>query len=223
MFATGPINGSAETNRTAAGTWAKSCARYATLSSSMLTPIDREEKEYSAALVASDANLGLSFIKIQDLADRKLTAVDFSGAATIATGDMVAAITRLGKGFDYAPLYTTARVTGEISKPRDAWALTGDVTDVGLPVYNTSGAAVGVMTLLPSGLKEASTPGPDMMHFFGGTASEHIGVFMIPAPAINTVIGEAEKQAAARAAQPTVIKTPAAPSKPATSPAPTPK
>jgi hypothetical protein len=184
--------------------------------------IDREEKDYSAVLAASDANLGLSFIQIQGLAGRKLTPVDFSAGASVATGDMVAAITRLGKGFDFAPLYTMARVTGEIFKPRDAWALTGDITDVGLPVYSTAGDPVGVMTLLASGLKDESTPGPDMMHFFGGSASEHIGVFMVPATAVNTVIGEAEKQAASLAAQPAVVKPATAPSSPAATPAPTP-
>ena len=79
--------------------------------------ISNEEKEYSAFLAATDAKLGLAFIKIEDLAGRKLPTVDFSKCPAVNVGDQVAAVTRLGKGYDYAPIYAEGPVKGAVSKP----------------------------------------------------------------------------------------------------------
>ncbi|MGO8670735.1 MAG: hypothetical protein ACLQVD_05145 [Capsulimonadaceae bacterium] len=156
---------------------------------------DREDKEYDAFLAATDSRLGLAFIKIRDLGGRKLSVVDFQSPAPVGVGDTVASLTRLGKGYDYVPICQTARVAGEITKPCRAWMVGGDITGVGLPVFSPAGDTVGVMTLLPTEVGETDGGGLDMTRFFGGSASDHMGIFMIPAQTIQNVVAEAQKQA----------------------------
>lgn len=189
--------------------------------------IEREEKEYDAFLAATDTNLGLAFLKIEGLGDRKLTAVDFTNTVTPAIGQPIVLVTRLDKGFDYAPFFKTARISGEVAKPRQAWLMDQDLSDLGLPVFSPSGEVVGVLTTLASGMKAES---PDlsmgigmMMRMFGGGGGQSLfHVFVVPGQPIVTAIAEAKQRAVVVAAErakakanaPTVPAKPAAPAKP---------
>jgi len=65
--------------------------------------VEREEKEYEAFLAATDSKVKLAFLKIEDLGDRKLAAVDFGSPVDAAIGQTVVALGRQKKGYDYAP------------------------------------------------------------------------------------------------------------------------
>lgn len=189
--------------------------------------IGREDKQYNAFLAATDPKLGLAFIKIEDLADRTLTPVVFTSGAAVSIGDEVSSVTRLSKGYDFAPVVQTARVAGSVSKPRNAWVVGSDIVGVGLPVFSSTGDAVGVMSFIATALSQGESDGSGMMmRYFDGPITQRNGIFMIPATAVATVVAEAAKQAVTVAAQraaksatpapaaPAPNTTPAAPAKP---------
>ncbi|MEK7867174.1 MAG: trypsin-like peptidase domain-containing protein [Planctomycetota bacterium] len=107
--------------------------------------IEQEEKEYEAFLAATDTKLGLAFVQIVELGDRKLASVGFDGAAELAVGQRLLAVGRLKKGYDYAPYVVQAKVTGKIAKPRAAWLVDGDMAGAGLPVFTADGQVAGVI------------------------------------------------------------------------------
>ncbi len=182
---------------------------------------EREDKEYPAFLAATDATLGLAFIQIEDLGGRALTSVSFAASSAPALGDPVFAVVRLSKGYDYAPFYEGARVSGAITKPRPALILDGGVTEVGMPVYALSGDAVGVLTSIASGVPATeSNAGMSMrmmMRMFGGASGgNHGGIFVVPGSAVAPIIAQAEARAVSLAAQRAKPAAPAAPAAPAT-------
>lgn len=185
--------------------------------------IGNEEKEYTAFLAATDTKLGLAFLKIEDLAGRKLPAVDFSHPADVHVGDQLATITRLSKGYDYAPSFSQGQVKAAIDKPRSAFLLTTTIVSVGLPVFTIDGIPAGVMILLPADVEADSADGMDvMMRFYSGAAADRLGIFLVPASTVQPIIGEAITQATKLAADraknppptPTAAPAPTAPAKP---------
>ena len=177
-----------------------------------ITPTDfkvvfaNEDKEYPAFLAATDPNLGLTFLRINDLAGRIPASVAFGKSVSPALGDPVYALSRLSKGYDYAPFYTTARVSGVITKPRAAVMLDGGISDMGLPVFSQTGDALGVLTSVASGVKADAFNEANgmqmMMRLFGGlSGGNHSGVFLVPASTVSAVIAQAQVRAAALAAQ----------------------
>jgi hypothetical protein len=191
---------------------------------SIKVTIGNEDKEYEAFLAATDKPLAISFIKIEDLAGRKLTPVDLSGSVSPAIGDQVVAVSRLKKGYDYVPYFQTGRIAAEIAKPRKAWLLDGSVSAMGLPIYTPSGQVIGVLSMVPSGMKDEAG-GADTMAFsmimrmFGGGGGPMLDTFLVPASALKPVIEMANQQAAKVAAE-RAAKKAAQPAKPA-QPAPT--
>jgi len=188
--------------------------------------ISNEEKEYTAFLAATDAKLGLAFIKIQDLAGRKLPTIDFSNCPAVNIGDQVAAVTRLGKGYDYAPIYAEGPVKGAITKPRPAFLLSTAIISVGLPVFTLDGQPLGMIVFLPAGVSADSSGSMDiMMRYYSGAAADRLGIFLVPGAVVNPIIGEAIDQAvkvaADRAKNPPPAPTPTpAPAPTAPTPAP---
>ena len=107
-----------------------------------LTPTDfqvifgNEEREYPAFLVAKDTKLDLAFLQVQELGDRELSFISFDDTAKPAIGDEIVAVSRLKKGYDYAPFLTTARISGAIRKPRKAFIVDGIISSYGLPLFS---------------------------------------------------------------------------------------
>ena len=99
---------------------------------------EREEKEYEAEIIATDKKVNLAFLKVKDLEGREVSVVDFDAAVKADLGAMVAAVSRLTKGYDYSPYVRTAYVSGSIKKPRKALMLDGSVRSEGLPVFTMS-------------------------------------------------------------------------------------
>jgi S1-C subfamily serine protease len=195
---------------------------------SLKVVIGKEDKEYDAFLAATDTNLDLAFIQIEGLGDRKLPCVDFGAGTSALVGQRVIQINRLSRGYDYAPFFQTARVNGEIGKPRAAWMLEGDVTTFGLPVFSMSGDVIGVLTTIPSGVKEqgsADSFGLGMvMRMMGGGGGAPSGAFVLPSSVVKALVEQAKSRAVEVAAERAKPKPkPATPTKPATKPPAKPK
>lgn len=179
---------------------------------------DQEEKEYTAFLAATDTKLDLAFIKIEDLGDRKVTSVDFSGTTSPTVGQRILSVSRLAKGFDYAPFYASARISGMIAKPRQAWMSDGSVGGLGLPVFSTTGEALGVVSTVTPGVKAESEGGFDLFLRMMSGASM-VRTFIIPAPVVQNVINLAKQRAVSVAAERAKQKAHDANAKPAPKPA----
>ena len=168
---------------------------------SMKAVVGNEEKEYDAFLVATDAERHLTFVQVEGLGDRTLAAIDFAGEAKPAVGDTLVTVTRMDKGYDYAPYFQTSRVAGEIKKPRAAW-LTDGRAAMGLPVFTEAGAAVGVATTVDAGTDEEDGGGGGMnmgriMRMLGGMGAAVGGPgFVLPASSVRAAISQAKPKAA---------------------------
>ncbi|GBC94302.1 hypothetical protein HRbin16_00083 [bacterium HR16] len=184
-----------------------------------------EDKEYDAFLAATDTKLDLAFVKVEGLGDRQLTPVDLGSAVDAKLGQQVIAVSRLTKGYDYAPYFALGQICGEIAKPRRAWMLLGDISQLGLPVFTLNGELVGVLTTIAPEVKEE---GGDTMGFTlfmrllsGGGSSGTGGVFVIPGQQVKPLVEQASRRAAELAAErarkkeePTKPSAPAQPAKP---------
>ncbi len=162
-----------------------------------MTPTDfkvifgNEEEEHDAFLVAKDTKLDLAFLQVQGVTDRKLATVNFAEGVKPAVGDTVVAISRLKKGYDYAPFATTSRVSGAIRKPRKAWIVDGSMSSYGLPVFSSKGDVVGVLiTLAPTTTDDSGGSGfSSMMRMMrGGGMDSGVGTFILPAKVVDGLI-----------------------------------
>ncbi len=180
---------------------------------------EQEEKEYSAFLAATDSKLNLAFLKIEDLNDRKLIFADFSKNVSPMIGQQVAAISRLQKGYDYAPFFETSRISGEIGKPRKAWLVDGNFSEFGLPVFDMNGNAIGALTTIQASAKNESNDESAMFAMTMRMMTGGGGIvrpFILPASVVNGVIAQARIRAVSVAAERAKNKTAKpTPSKPA--------
>ncbi len=103
-----------------------------------------DDKEFPAILGAKDSKLGLGFVLIKDLEDKKPTVADMSDSTAPAIGEEVYGVSRLDQGFDHAPMCSKLRVIGEVSKPRRMWALNGTGMFLAQPLYTAAGKVVGI-------------------------------------------------------------------------------
>lgn len=164
-----------------------------------------EDKEYDAFLAATDTKLDLAFIQVEGLGDRQLTPVDFGSGVNVQLGQQVIAVSRLTKGYDYAPYFALGQICGEIAKPRRAWMLLGDISQLGLPVFTLNGELVGVLTTITPEVKDE---GGDTMGFTmvmrllsGGGSSGTGGVFIVPSQQVKPLVEQASRRAAELAAE----------------------
>ncbi len=171
---------------------------------------EQEDKEYSAFLAATDSKLNLAFIKIEDLSDKKLTIADFSKTNSTTIGQRIISVSRLQKGYDYAPYFETSRINGEIDKPRKAWLIEGKISEFGLPVFDMNGEVIGALTTIQAGAKNESNDQSEMfgmvMRMLTGSGGL-LRPFVLPSPVVNALIGQARIKAVAVAAERAKIKT----------------
>lgn len=157
-----------------------------------------EDKEHPAILGAKDSKLGLAFVLIKDLGEKKVTMLDIETTAEPKIGESLYAVMRLDQGFDYAPMCAQARVIGKVSKPRDMWTLAGGAGMIGHPLYTASGAVAGIC-VRQEGVGEDSETRPFVLPLKIAAAT----VRMAKKESGNALeeILEAEEEAAAEAAE----------------------
>ncbi len=139
-----------------------------------------ESSEYEAVVAATDSKLGLGFVQIRNLGDRKRSALDLAGAPEPAIGQEIVCVLRFGRGFDFAPCFGSGRICGEVKTPRRMWAVTGASIRTGLPVFDLEGRTVGVVA------RQAGS----------GDGARKAGVFVLPAANVAATVERARKKAA---------------------------
>lgn len=150
-----------------------------------------ETKEYDAKLVATDSQLGIAFLKITNLEGRTITPIAFSNEE-LSVGIELISVSRLPKGYDYAPYFSTGRIISEVSKPRKAYLIEGNISELGLPVYNMRGEALGVLVILQHGLKDEEVD----FGFLSNFGDDSRAAFLLPAASLRPLIEQARQRAA---------------------------
>jgi S1-C subfamily serine protease len=167
-----------------------------------------DPKEHEAVLVAQDTNVDLAFVKVLDLEGRAVTPVDLSKGGEVRIGMPLFQVMRKDASFDFAPVVGTGYVTARVEKPRPLWGLAGDARFPGLPLYDATGAVLGIVT------RQWGAEGGEEG---GGRAS---GTFLLPLDAVGKALAEArkrvpeavEKAKSARSADPVPPQPPPSPS-----------
>lgn len=155
--------------------------------------------EHEAFLAAADSDLDLAFLQLESPPARKLPWISFAGGGELDVGDTLHGVGRLSPGFDRAPFVATARIAGRLVKPRRAFILDASPDLLGLPMFDSRGAAAGVVVTVFSRSSDGSARGGDMLDFFalGGPRKETgpLGVFLLPAERVAGLVKEAAKRA----------------------------
>ncbi len=157
--------------------------------------VEREDKEYEAFLVATDSKLHVAFLQVEGLGDRKLPALSLADATKPAIGDQVFAVSRLGKGYDFAPFATSARVSGRISKPRTAWTLDGSLGANGLLVFTPGRQVIGVLTTVDPGTEDEEDSGMNIARIMRRMQAAIGGGMIVPASAVSGSVDQAKAKA----------------------------
>jgi S1-C subfamily serine protease len=103
-----------------------------------------DPKEWDAVIVARDSVIGLAYVQVLDLGDKKLPAVDLAKGGEVKIGQDLQGVTRDARAFDFAPWLTRHYVSSRVEKPRPMWAFSGDSFPAGMPLYDAQGRPVGV-------------------------------------------------------------------------------
>lgn len=156
----------------------------------------REEKEYPAYLVATDSKLDLAFVKIEDLGGRKVSPISFDANTPVLIGQEALSIARLGKGYDYAPVFATVHIAGEIRKPRKAWVLDTAAAEPAMPIYTRSGKIIGVVAMVTASVQDDSDSGGFGSMFSRGGMGQ---TFVVPSSVVQGVLDQAKIRAIAAA------------------------
>lgn len=156
-------------------------------------------REHRAFLAASDSELDLAFLQLEERPERPLASIEFGRSRPTRIGDAVVGVSRLSPAFDRAPFFETGRIAGRIEKPEAAFILDASPALLGLPVFDLEGRAVGAVATVLSRVAESSTQGGDMMSYFalgrGRMESGPLGVFLLPGERVRDLVAAARLRA----------------------------
>ncbi len=142
-----------------------------------------DAKEYSAELGARSSRFGLAFLKIQAEDKESFPSVRISDHVSPELAEQVVWASRLGKNFDFKPVFNLGRVNALLDKPRKMWSLTRYPTP-GHPVFNLDGDLIGIVGMIETGDDgQSSRPGMS-----SGSS------FLLPASDVKRVLDRALKQ-----------------------------
>lgn len=135
-----------------------------------------DAKERPAVLVARDRTLHLAYLRILPGEGRPFPFVDLAAAAAARPapprlGETLYGVTRMGRGFDYAPAVRRLYFTCRITSPRPLFDFTGEFGEAGLPVFDLEGRAVAILT---------NQPGAEGADEMGGTTLETFALPLAP-------------------------------------------
>lgn len=158
-----------------------------------------DSREYRAFLAASDSELDLAFLQLEERPARPLASVEFGRSRATRIGDTVLGVARLSPAFDRAAFFETGRIAGRIAKPAQAFILDASPALLGLPVFDLEGHAVGAVATVLSRVSEPAAQGGDMMSYFalgrGRMESGPLGVFLLPGERVQELVAAARLRA----------------------------
>ncbi len=158
-----------------------------------------DAREHRAFLAASDSELDLAFLQLEERPERPLASIEFGLSRPARVGDTVIGVARLSPAFDRAAFFETARIAGQIAKPAPAFILDASPALLGLPVFDLEGRAVGAVATVLSRVSEPASPGGDMMSYFalgrGRMESGPLGVFLLPGARVQELVAAARLRA----------------------------
>lgn len=166
---------------------------------SLKVVIGNDNKELVGTVVAKDAKLGFSYVKIADLGDRKLDVMAFDQKGDVEIGSAVYAVKRLPEGYDFAPFAAKNEIAGRIKKPRNAWLL-AEGLDTGSPVFTANGMLCGVVAHVDAGGHEEDARAMMMSRMFGGGGGGPTTFVVSPQVAANSIAQALEAASKAPAA-----------------------
>jgi hypothetical protein len=156
-------------------------------------------EDQPAFLAASDTDLDLAFLQLEQVPQKSLPAVDFSKARPARVGEEVMVVSRLLENFDRAPFLFRGFVTGELKKPRRSWVVQLPPSGLGLPVFAVSdGVPLGVLATIFSPVENTRDAGGWLSGFVEGSgdpARGPIGLFLIPAERVQAAVELARQRA----------------------------
>ncbi|MFQ5410842.1 MAG: hypothetical protein ACE5EC_01035 [Phycisphaerae bacterium] len=101
-----------------------------------------------ARLLGTDAELDISWVEIKKPEKAGYSYLDLAKAKTVAPGDTLMTISRMGKFFDWAVKVSEGRVGGLTKKPRKLIIPTDDLgITPGMPIFAVGGATVGIVVM----------------------------------------------------------------------------
>jgi hypothetical protein len=105
-----------------------------------------EERE--ATLLVRDSMRDIAWIRVKDAKEKPLPAIDLADSPSLAAGQRLLAVTRLARGFDYAPDLARLYVTSSIRTPRPLFGVQGDLSGIdglGHLAFDLTGRPVGAL------------------------------------------------------------------------------
>ncbi len=174
-----------------------------------------DAREYRAFLAASDSELDLAFLQLEERPAQPLASVEFGRSRPTRIGETVIGVTRLSPAFDRAAFFETGSIAGRIAKPTRAFILDASPSLLGLPVFDLEGHAVGAVATVLSRVSEPAAQGGDMMSYFalgrGRMESGPLGVFLLPGERVKELVAAARVRASELLAERSVPTAPTAP------------
>lgn len=172
-----------------------------------------ESREYGAFLAASDSELDLAFLQLEERPARPLASIEFGRSRATRIGDSVIGVARLSPAFDRAAFFETGSIAGRIAKPTPAFILDASPSLLGLPVFDLEGNAVGAVATVLSRASEPAAQGGDMMSYFalgrGRMENGPLGVFLLPGERLKDLVAAARARASELLAERTASNVPA--------------
>ncbi len=121
--------------------------------------LGKETKEHESFIAAKDTKYGLAFVQMKEPGDAKLSPIKFDAKRELVMGQEIVSVGRMGRGYDYAPYCTLARISGSIKKPRKAMISAGEIL-AALPCFTMDGRVAGVHVPIKSGDESGGLGGP---------------------------------------------------------------
>lgn len=105
------------------------------------------ETEYEAEVLPKPEDINVVFLKLKSDKPLHLPAVRFTSRSSLGVGTPLCCVGLMGEAFDFTKEIATTRIVATLDTPRDYYAIGVAARGglVGAPVFDTTGAAVGVV------------------------------------------------------------------------------